>query len=146
MDLLTQNLPLIFLMIGYGAIAYNLLCILRSLGARKWKKIRGKITTSNILEDCDSDGCTYEAIIRYSYDIKGKNYVSDKIAFGYFANSFKFLARSLTRRFRFGSTPIIYVSPKKPSLSVLVTGIRPFHLFNLAFFIVFTLIAYNFQN
>ena len=143
MEVIQKYGPILFLCIGYGGVVYSIFTMFQSIGARNWKKIRANITSSRIDSSCDTDGCSYEAKIEYNYSYKNRDYTSSKIAFGYLGNSFKFLSKRIYKRFAYGSIPMIYVNPRNPKLAVLLAGIRPFHLFNIVFFIAFAVIATN---
>ena len=143
MDWINATSPLLFFIIGLVGIGYSLLTLLKSLGAKKWQRVSAEIIASSIDISCDIDNCTYGAKINYRYTYNEKVYLSDKIAFGYLANSIKYFAMRVSNQYSQGSTAIVHINPQKPESSVLLVGFHLFHLFNLCFFIVFTLIAVN---
>ncbi len=133
--------PLIFKIVGIGGLAYSIVTALMSISAKSWIPCPARILNSRMIEDCDSDGCTYEAKISYEYTYRAKDYQSSKIGFGYMANSIRYLASRLLVKYPPESQQKVWVNPKNPAKSVLVTGFRPYHLFNILFFAVFTWVA-----
>jgi hypothetical protein len=130
-----------FILFGLGGVLYSLLMMLKSVGAKKWILSKAHINNALIDEDCDEDGCTYEAKVNFSYNYKSINYNSDKVAFGYFSNSFEFLAKRLIKHYIPGYPTKVYVNPRRPQQAVLIVGIKGFHLFNIIFFSVFNLLG-----
>ncbi len=133
----------LFFVVGYGGMAYSFITMYLSHRARYWMRTKATIVSSTIETSCDDEGCTHEAKVEYEYSVYGKSYFSKKIAFGYAGNSFRYFANRVAGKYIRGNTAIVYFNPKNPGKSVLLVGIRPFHIFNIIFFLLFIVMVHN---
>lgn len=132
-----QLIAFCFILFGIGGFLYSLYIALKSYGAKKWKLSKAFINKSLIEEDCDGDGCSYKAKVNYTYNYNGKLYKSDKVAFGDFSNSSKYLARKVVKQYIEGFPNRVYVNPKRPKESVLLVGVKGLHILHILFFSIF---------
>lgn len=137
----------LFVIGGIGGIVYSLFTMYLSIRAKRWKKTPAQILSSHVDISYDDEGdCEYEAKIHYSYSYRGHQYFSKRIAYGYVGNTIEYFAKRVAYKF-FPDTPAFaYINTKHPKTSVLLVGIKPFHFFNLIFFLLFTVIAIHFSE
>ena len=105
--------------------------VLKSIGASAWPKTKGEIIYSGVEEEYDLEGSTYKPSIEYKYIVNGKEYFSKTYAFGYMSSSFRFLSLNMINKFPSRSSVLVYYNSKKHSESVLLTGIRTFHMLQI---------------
>lgn len=126
---------LIFIVGLASFLLYVLIGALKSLFAMSWPKANGEVLYAGILEESDCEGSTFIPVIEFKYTVRGKVYKSNNFAFGFLASGFRFLSKSIFKKYR--NRPYVKVSynPKKPSQGVLLTGIRFFHIFDMGLII-----------
>ena len=127
---------LIFYLIAYGGLIKTLFDLYVNGLAKNWPQVEVTILNSDIEElQQSNESSSYVVNVHYSYQYKGHNYRSTRIAFGYWSNQLLKAALVLLRKFETGKTVKAYINPKKPRISVLIAGVRYFHLLNTGFFI-----------
>ena len=125
------TIQLIFLLVLSGSVLHILYCIWRSYSALRWKVTEGRIVWSDVEEECDNDGCTLKPVVRYEYQVRGRDYLSERFAFGFMPSSFSFLAVGISNKFRINDKVPVFYNPVRPKDAVLIRGIKLFHLVNL---------------
>lgn len=131
-----QNLILIsllFVLFIVAKLLYTLLQIYKSISAAKWPKVKGQIVYSGVEDNTDLEGGTYKPYIEYKYNVKDREYTSTRYAFGSTHTSFKFLSRRIARNFPTKSFTLVAYNPRNHSDSVILTGLRFFHIVQLLF-------------
>lgn len=111
-----------------------MLGLLYSVRACFWKKVKGRITRSE-LHEYEDDGTMYEPKIEYEYSFNGKKYNNDYIAYAVGSTNRKSSAKYYLGFYGKGWDVIVYVNPSKPTKSVLAPGIRYQNLVLLFIFI-----------
>jgi Protein of unknown function (DUF3592) len=137
---LQELLKLCFYIALYGMLFFSIWQLLKSISASKWPKTKGEIIYSGVEEEYDSEGSTYKPHIEYKYSVNGKEYLSKIYAFGYMSSSFRFLSRNIVNSFPSKSSVLVYYNSKKHSESVLMAGIKLFHVVQILFLCVFLII------
>jgi hypothetical protein len=131
-----QNLILILLLFVLFIVVklfYTLLQISKSISASKWPTVKGQIVYSGVEDDTDSEGGTYRPYIEYKYNVQDREYTSTRYAFGSTHTSFKFLSRRIARNFPAKSVTLVAYNSRNHSDSVLLTGLRFFHIVQILF-------------
>ncbi len=137
MDKLDFLIKLVLCVAIYGGLVYTVLNMFYSLLATQWPKARGKVAYAGVDEDYDgSEGGSYKPVIEFKYTVRGKEYISNRFAFGFLSSGFKLLAIDIYRKYSNRPNVMVSYNPKKPQNSVLLTGIRLFHVVQLVFFSV----------
>ena len=128
---------LIFVGIG-GAAAVSALVDLRS-GKRTaaWPRVKGKVLTSSVVESHSKSGTSYNAEVKYEYEVDGIRHTSDRIKFGWESVDEQ-SAKGTTERYPAGSLVTVYHDPQEPSLSVLE---REIEVGSVIFVILFGLVG-----
>jgi len=137
MDKLDFLFKLVICVAIYGGLVYTVLNMLYSLLATQWPKTPGEVAYAGVDEDYDgSEGSTYKPIIEFKYTVRGKEYTSNRLAFGFMYTGFKFLATDICRKYSNRPNIMVSYNSKKPQNSVLLTGLRLFHVVQLVSFSV----------
>ena len=138
--LIKEYIPTLFVVIGVGGAIHCLWGLAKSISALSWRLAKGEIIRAGLIEDSDGESTTYKAAIQYRYEVNGIEYVSEVYAFGYLAGP-RFIAKGIVEKYRNALTVNVYYNPLRPGESVLIRGVRLFHIFNLAFFGLFLWIS-----
>jgi len=100
----------------------------------------GRITQSSVESHRGGKGGTsYNAKIKYAYQVAGKNYVGDRYRFGQVSSS-DGNARRIVDSLPVGRTVDVFYSPNDPSIAVLKTGLEGMDLFLAMLLMPFNLI------
>lgn len=142
MSVIEKFLIIIFFVIAYGGLIKSILNISASIAAKKWLRIRVKINRSEVEAEYDVDCDSFVTKVNYSYQYKGHNYTSNKIAYGYRSHHFERIALAYSAKFSQDSIANAYVNPKYPQRSVLIAGLKYFHLLQFSFWVIFTAILH----
>ena len=106
---------------------------LRSILASRWPKTNGEILSAKIQEDNKHEQTTWIPEVEFKYKVRGKEYYSNNLAFG-FRPSFFFLSKWVLKKYE--NRPCVKVSynPYRPQQAVLITGLQFFHLYYIGLF------------
>ena len=105
-------------------LARSINSILDSMDSARWPAVFGKIEASELVADKGSDGDTYRVKVRYSYNVAGKEYAGDRLAFGYLGCSNKELHEAILAKMQNAKEVRVRYSPQKPSESTLSCGMH----------------------
>lgn len=92
---------------------------------KNWDRTQGTVDDIYIWESCDDDGCTWGMEVKYRYEVDGMVYRSDQLSLVDWEGSSD---SNLEWRVDFekehpkGSSIDVFVDPKDPDRSVLITG------------------------
>ena len=103
----------------------------KARASRSWPTVEGKISTSYVEERRRTGGrdspsyLVYIVHIRYSYEVDGKTYSSDRIHFfrGRRQYRVKDTAEGLVDRYSLGKQVTVYHHPDEPEIAVLEAGV-----------------------
>ena len=105
--------------------------IFKARAIAHWPTVEAKITECDFEADSDGEGGhTYEVIVKYRYNVQGREYESDKIHPAYAASSFAG-HRKLHERLENATVVVAHYNESDPSESYLVTGSFSAHLASL---------------
>lgn len=95
--------------------------------SKKWLQVPGKVIESSTEENRQADGdggstVSHRPNIRYSYEYEGRTYTGNKIAYSIILGS-KTDADHLVRNFNKRKKIKVYIHPRNPKKSVILTGI-----------------------
>jgi hypothetical protein len=136
---MATSIKLFCYLVVYGILIFSIWQLLKSISASGWPKIKGEIIYSGVEEENDADGSIYKPYVEYKYSISGKEYFSKKYAFGFsfISAPFRFLSSGIVSKLPSKSAVLVSYNPKKHYESVLLTGIKSFHVFQaLIIFVV----------
>jgi hypothetical protein len=94
-----------------------------ALASTEWPDTSGFVTYSDIHESSDSDGTTYGADVRYTYDVSGVGYRGDRIFIGEYSTSSYSWAAGYVEKYPVDAEVKVYYDPAEPGRSVLEPGL-----------------------
>lgn len=105
---------------GYKAVSGRI----RSKAAQNWPTVKGKVLTSEVMEDRFRNATGKASIafvpeITYTYTVDGREYNGDTVIFGEITYDYITAAR-ICEKFAVESEPNVYYDPAKPEESVLL--------------------------
>jgi len=120
------NLFLItFLAISLGAVAWGAFAMVKCLKVAGWRKTEGTMDACAIKESKDSEGDPVWSVeVAYSYSVSGKQYNSNRVAYGYRENNCHGEHSALYARLSKGRTVIVRYNPNDPSDATLTYGLH----------------------
>lgn len=129
----------VFLTIGLGILGFGVRSLMKSQQVEDWPKTWGTLLQRELVESSDSDGTTYRVEVRYRYAVAGREYESDRIAFGYTGSSAHGTHVAIHRRLLDGDTVQVRYNPADPAEAALVHGLHQSTIFMLIFGGVWTI-------
>ena len=130
MPALTANIliPAIFVVIGLVLLFIYFRNLAQVRASQNWSTTQGTVIQSWVRrsKSTDSDGSTsssYHPEIHYLYQILGKEYQGNKIAFGPRVGGNRSRAEKMVEKYPTGATVTIYYHPNKPTNAVLERSI-----------------------
>jgi hypothetical protein len=124
----------LFFVVGFGVLGHGIRSLLMSNQARTWPTTEGSIESCKITESSDSEGgSTYRAEVTYSYTVRGRNHLGDRIAFGYSGSSGRTAHQEIADRLSSAKTVRVRYDPADPSRAVLSYGLNRSTIFLLVF-------------
>lgn len=132
----------LFLAVGLAIFGFGLRSLSLSKQAAGWPTVQGRIVASDFVTDTDDDGTTYRTKLRYAYNVAGRDYEGDRIAFGYSASSSHAFHREIYEALPVNSQVAVRYDESDPARAVLAFGVNQSILFLLIFggvWTVFTL-------
>jgi len=95
--------------------------------SEEWLKCQGIIVSSALGVSTGQDGTDYAAMVRYVYEVEGRNYFSTRIAFSAYGGSAdsrysKSGTQKILNRYPEGGDVTVYFNPTRPHIAVLEPG------------------------
>jgi hypothetical protein len=114
--------------VGLGIVLVACHNAWRCARSSSWPTVAGEVLQSGVDDHTtdDSDGTTktqYKPRLRYRYTVKGRDYMGDRVSFGFEWHSFAWTAQRVADRYRVGKRVRVHVSPADPSEASLETGV-----------------------
>jgi len=128
-----------FLAVGVGILGFGAHSLNMSQKAAHWPTPPGIVTESDFVASSDSDGSTYQTKIAYSYSAMGRDFVGDKIAFGYTGSSDESYHRQIFDALPVDTSVAVRYDPGKPQQAVLSFGVNQSIKFLLIFGAIWTI-------
>ncbi len=129
----------VFLAIGLGILGFGVRSLMKSQQVEAWPKTWGTLLERALVESSDSDGTTYRVEVRYRYAVAGREYESDRIAFGYTGSSAHDTHRAIHEKLERGDAVQVRYNPADPAEAALVYGLHQSTIFMLIFGGVWTM-------
>lgn len=137
-------IKLSFVVVGVGGILYSLYSTLMAKAATSWIPVSGSITSHWIDENTNDGDYIYEPKVEYIYEYRGRKYIGKRIAFGLSPWNIKWLVQGAYNEATSRAPALtVFVNPRHPKVSSALTGIRSFHVGNIIFFSVWSVIVYK---
>lgn len=118
LTLLTSVFVLVGLFFLYGALSN----LLKSHRAASWPTATAALTTVEVKRHATSKRPTYEAVVRYTYQVSGQSYVGSNLSVGYGGSSNLSHHQALVQKLESAKTVVVHYDPDKPAESVLIAG------------------------
>lgn len=129
----------VFLAVGLGILGFGVRSLAKSQQVEGWPKTWGTLLERELIESSDSDGTTYRVEVRYRYAVAGREYESDRIAFGYTGSSAHDTHRAIHEKLQRGDAVQVRYDPEDPAQAALVYGLHQSTIFMLIFGGVWTM-------
>jgi hypothetical protein len=129
----------LFLAIGLGLLGFAVRSLSKSQQVEAWPKTWGTLMARELVESSDSEGTTYRVQVRYRYTVAGRDYESDRIAFGYAGSSAHATHVAIHEKLLRGDTVQVRYNPADPAEAALVYGLHQSTVFLLIFGGVWTI-------
>ena len=134
----------IFIATGASAMLGGVNELLLAQASASWSITQGTIIHSEIQSSSDSDGTTYQPIIRFTYQAKGQEFRGNKVFFGGgFSSGDISYSRRITQKYPKGKTVKVFYHPSEPQQSVLEAGLTKKSFIQLTFGASFFLVGIN---
>jgi len=131
---------LLMLLFGIALTAFGVISIQKALASKSWPTTEGKVTSSDVSSERDSDGKTmYKAEVRYAYTVNGSSYESDKIAMFSSSSSSSGMEQRKAGKYPVGATVQVRYNPSSPGTAVLEAGLQVVHWLLMVFGILLDL-------
>ncbi len=102
---------------------YGATTLMRALGARRWQVVTGEIIESRLKGWYTGTTFRWDAVVRYRYRIRGKEYEADRVSFGNLAIlGWQRIAERVHEKYPLGTRVSVRVCPTNPSRAVLEVG------------------------
>lgn len=112
----------VFFLIGFGLLGWGLTSLYRGRQALAWPTAEAGLSECRLQEHSDSDGTTWEVIVRYRYGVDGREYEGNRLAFGYAASSAGAEHRAIHEKLQRATRVQVRYDPGNPARSVLAAG------------------------
>jgi hypothetical protein len=124
--------------------------LILGIKSRSWPTVQGTITSARADFHAGDSGSpyheaqadSYEALVKYKYQIDGINYLSNRLRFGstryYFSRK---SAEKILSPYYGGKSVEVYYHPRKPRISTLQTGFKLGQVWVLLFITGFTFLS-----
>lgn len=126
MEIIFAFVGFAFACIGLFFAGSALLNIARSIAARSWRPVPGKILTSdvstNLTQSSSPVGAGYDPKITYEYEVGGISYTGTNLNFSRFRTNSPSQASRTVRKYPTGAAVTIYYNPMNPERAVLEPG------------------------
>ena len=124
----------VFFLIGLGMLGYGLVSAQRSLQAGSWPTVPGTVEECELSQRSDGEGGRrYIVKAKYRYEVAGKAYAGERIAYGYSASGRREGHADLLKRLEKCEAVDVRYDPAAPENSVLSFGMHRSIWFTLIF-------------
>ncbi len=110
--LLWSVVPLILAAVGVTLLVYDAKEVRMLTCSLEWPQVQGKVRSAKVFQH-KGEGGGSSAEIKYTYEVDGVGYESDRVHFGDLA------ASDMVLKYRIGHDVSVYYDPDDPSISVL---------------------------
>ncbi len=115
---------LILVLMGFGALKEGGREMFHAVQSWSWPTANGVISLSTISErENDEGGTTYKADVRYRFQVDGRSFRGDTLAFGCFGAPRAFAVKD-SGQYTKGEEVSVYYDPSNPNISVLDPGVH----------------------
>lgn len=134
----------IFFAVGFGLLGFGVRAWVLSGKARNWPTAPGRMLSCELKESSDSDGTSYQTIVRYEYRVEGRRYEGSRIAYGYAGSSARGTHKEIEARLQNARSLQVRYDPADPGECALSYGLNRSTLTMLVFAITWLLFVIGF--
>ena len=114
-----------FCAVGVGILCSGINNLMMANRAKTWPTTEGAIkSTKCAYYYVMSESSSYFTHVNYSYNVAGKSYQGDRIAFGYSGSWWRKPNQKIADRLSSATTVLVRYNPDKPSMAVLSCGLN----------------------
>lgn len=117
--------PVPFIVMGVFLLIFGVKSVNRASKSVDWPRAIGVVREASVKYDGLGEGRgTYEAILRYEYDVDGTTHSGDSVDFGDYGSSNSSHAQGIVDRYPEGKEVVVYYMPENPDVCVLEPGLK----------------------
>jgi Protein of unknown function (DUF3592) len=121
----TSVLSVIALAVGGAACLAMLPALLIGLASRGWDSANGTIVVAHLTTSLSGDKEVHEPTVSYTYDVRGRRYVGERVYYGQYAwSKSPFPAHEVLGDYQPDMAVTVYFDPLKPERAVLRPGVH----------------------
>lgn len=87
--------------------------------AKRWPSVQGEVVESEVKRHRRRKSVTYEARVRYRYEVNGESYNGKAIVLGGEVRSSRVKAEARCETYAVGTTPAVFYNPQNPEEACL---------------------------
>ncbi|QDU78294.1 hypothetical protein Pan97_53790 [Bremerella volcania] len=122
--LFTSLFVLVFVGFGVGFLGYGIYQLDQASRTTRWPAVRGEVLECQLRSHTSDHKETWACHVKYAYDVDGRSYEGDRIAYGYNGTNNKSMHSDLKQKLSRSRYVRVYFDPQNPSESTLATGIH----------------------
>jgi hypothetical protein len=135
---------LVFVVIGLYVTGQAIYWIVQSQRAEAWPTVPATLRNCNLEDITDESLVTYRVAANYSYEVNGRAFDADCIAFGYKGSGIRENEEALRQKLATARTVSVRYDPQNPTQCALVCGINGGEVNQLIFGIIWNVFTWTF--
>ncbi|MEW4563862.1 DUF3592 domain-containing protein [Bremerella sp. JC770] len=120
----TSLFVLIFVGVGVGFLGYGVYQLDQASRTTQWPAVRGEVLECKLRSHTSDNKETWACYVKYAYDVNGRYFQGDRIAFGYNGTNYKKMHSDLKKKLSRSRYVRVYYDPQNPTQCTLATGIH----------------------
>lgn len=120
----TSLFVLVFVGAGVGFLGYGIYQIDQASHTTQWPAVRGEVLESKLRSHTSDNKESWSCSVEYAYEVDGRSYHGDRIAYGYNGTNNKSMHSNLHEKLSSSRYVRVYYNPQDPSVSTLATGVH----------------------
>ncbi|MBI1248810.1 DUF3592 domain-containing protein [bacterium] len=114
----------LFIGVGVVGVGYGISEVANASASNDWPTVDGKVVECTLDEFVRETRTNWECKVRYTYEVGGKQYQGDRIAFGYQSTNGKEMHAAIEDKLSQANQVEVHYDPDNPSRSSLSVGIH----------------------
>lgn len=115
---------LLFVSFGGSFMVYGLYQINQASQTTDWPAVRGEVLEAKVRTHRSDNKETWACNVRYAYQVDGRSYEGDRVAYGYGGTNNEQMHKNLQRKLSKSKYVRVHYDPNHPSESTLAVGIH----------------------
>ena len=117
-------LLLVFALPGIGVFSSGIRDLNQAKASVDWPTSPGKVLSSSVKHERDSDGDTYHAEVVYEFKVNNTTYSSKRIAYGDYGSSNPSHAQKIVNQYPQDKNVTVHYMPNNPKVCVIEVGVK----------------------